>query len=79
MREALARALVGEGEDGLLGVVQDDLDGMTLTLDSADGRPQWWLNLRASNTEPLLRLNVEAADEATLHEVRDKALAIIRA
>jgi phosphomannomutase len=61
------------------GVVQDDLDGMTLTLDDADGRPQWWLNLRASNTEPLLRLNVEAADEATLHEVRDKALAIIRA
>jgi phosphomannomutase len=39
----------------------------------------WWLNLRASNTEPLLRLNVEAADVATMERVRDTALALIRA
>ena len=39
----------------------------------------WWLNLRASNTEPLLRLNVEAADEATMARVRDTVLDIIRA
>ncbi len=61
------------------GVVVDELDGTTLTLDDEAGRPRWWLNLRASNTEPLLRLNVEAADEATLHRVRDTALAVIRA
>ena len=41
--------------------------------------PMWWLNLRASNTEPLLRLNVEAADEPTMARVRDEVLAIIRA
>jgi len=69
---AVHEAFAGEG------VVVDDLDGLTLTLDDADGRPQWWLNLRASNTEPLLRLNVEAADRATLHRVRDQALAVIR-
>ncbi|HEX8498378.1 MAG TPA: phosphomannomutase/phosphoglucomutase [Actinomycetales bacterium] len=60
-------------------VAVDELDGTTLTLDGPDGRPVWWLNLRASNTEPLLRLNVEAADEATMATVRDRALAIIRA
>jgi phosphomannomutase len=34
--------------------------------------------VRASNTEPLLRLNVEAADEATMAKVRDDVLAVIR-
>jgi len=38
----------------------------------------WWFNLRASNTEPLLRLNVEAADKATMEQVRDDVLSIIR-
>ena len=58
----------------------DELDGLTLTYagDGA-GDPMWWLNLRASNTEPLLRLNVEAADVATMERVRDTALALIRA
>lgn len=41
---------------------------------SGDG---WWLNLRPSNTEPLLRLNVEAPDEATMTALRDEALALI--
>ncbi|MFE5698501.1 hypothetical protein ACFQ7B_40270, partial [Streptomyces erythrochromogenes] len=39
----------------------------------------WWFNVRASNTEPLLRLNVEARDADTLARVRDEALALIRA
>ncbi|GAB3594686.1 phosphomannomutase/phosphoglucomutase [Angustibacter peucedani] len=60
-------------------VAEDRLDGLTLTCDGPDGRPGWWLNLRASNTEPLLRLNVEAHDDATMQDVRDRALAIIRA
>ncbi|MEU3693876.1 phosphomannomutase/phosphoglucomutase [Streptomyces narbonensis] len=55
------------------GVTFDDLDGLTVT--SAD----WWFNLRASNTEPLLRLNVEARDEATMTKIRDEVLALVRA
>ena len=51
---------------------QDRLDGLTVT--AAD----WWFNVRASNTEPLLRLNVEGADEATMGRVRDEVLAAIR-
>ena len=51
----------------------DDLDGLTVEL--GDGS---WFNVRASNTEPLLRLNVEGPDEATMSKVRDEALAVIR-
>ena len=50
-------------------------DGVTLT---SEGQDWWWLNLRPSNTEPLLRLNVESASEQTMQQVRDKALSIIR-
>jgi phosphomannomutase len=53
-------------------VTVDDLDGMTVQA------PDWWFNLRASNTEPLLRLNVEAADRETMQSVRDDVLAIVR-
>ncbi|MFI1815251.1 phosphomannomutase/phosphoglucomutase [Streptomyces sp. NPDC020422] len=55
------------------GVTLDDLDGLTVT--SAD----WWFNLRASNTEPLLRLNIEARDEQTMQKLRDEVLALVRA
>ena len=51
----------------------DELDGLTVEL--ADGS---WFNVRASNTEPLLRLNVEGPDEASMAAVRDRALAAIR-
>jgi phosphomannomutase len=61
------------------GVATDELDGLTLTHAGGDGDPMWWLNLRASNTEPLLRLNVEAADPATMARVRDEVLAVVRA
>ena len=50
----------------------DDLDGMTVST------PDWWFNLRPSNTEPLLRLNVEAVDAGTMESVRDEVLAIVR-
>ncbi|MEV2273982.1 phosphomannomutase/phosphoglucomutase [Nocardiopsis sp. NPDC049922] len=56
------------------GVTVDELDGLTVQL--PDGT---WFNLRASNTEPLLRLNVEAPDEGTVAKVRDEVLAIVRA
>ncbi|GAA1955762.1 phosphomannomutase/phosphoglucomutase [Kitasatospora viridis] len=55
------------------GVTVDELDGLTVA--GAD----WWFNLRASNTEPLLRLNVEAKDPAKMAELRDAVLAIVRA
>lgn len=54
----------------------DELDGLTVS--HWDAQPQWWFNLRASNTEPLLRLNVEAADEDIMVKVRDDVLALIR-
>jgi phosphomannomutase len=56
-------------------VEEDTLDGLTIR---HIGEPMWWLNVRASNTEPLLRLNVEAADRATMGKVRDNALQQIR-
>ncbi|WP_329338370.1 phosphomannomutase/phosphoglucomutase [Streptomyces sp. NBC_00663] len=59
--------------EGQEGVTLDHLDGLTIT--TAD----WWFNVRPSNTEPLLRLNAEARDEATMAKVRDEVLAIIRA
>jgi phosphomannomutase len=51
----------------------DELDGMTVQL--ADGS---WFNLRASNTEPLLRLNVEAAKPDRMAALRDRVLGIVR-
>ncbi|KPC63778.1 phosphomannomutase/phosphoglucomutase [Streptomyces chattanoogensis] len=54
------------------GVTLDELDGLTVT--AAD----WWFNVRPSNTEPLIRLNVEARDAATVARVRDEALSVIR-
>ena len=53
-------------------VTMDDLDGLTVSA------PDWWFNLRPSNTEPLLRLNVEAVDRGTMESVRDEVLAIVR-
>ncbi len=61
------------------GVEVDELDGLTLVHAGSTGDPMWWLNLRASNTEPLLRLNVEAADAETMVLVRDEVLALVRA
>jgi phosphomannomutase len=60
------------------GVDVDELDGLTITRDRADGGVDWWLNVRPSNTEPLLRLNVEGADRDTMERIRDQALAVIR-
>jgi phosphomannomutase len=56
------------------GAEVDELDGLTITL--PDGA---WFNLRASNTEPLLRLNVEAPDVARMTELRDEVLEMVRA
>jgi len=50
---------------------QDHLDGLTVEYDD------WWFNLRPSNTEPLLRLNVEAADVAACEQRTNEVLAIV--
>ncbi|TYL52058.1 phosphomannomutase/phosphoglucomutase [Nocardioides sp. BGMRC 2183] len=58
----------------------DDRDGVTL--DHLDGlsvsHADWAFNVRASNTEPLLRLNVEGKDETTMAKIRDEVLSVIR-
>jgi phosphomannomutase len=54
------------------GVEIDHLDGLTVT------HADWWFNVRASNTEPLLRLNAEGADDPTMTDVRDRVLGMIR-
>ncbi|MGW4365465.1 phosphomannomutase/phosphoglucomutase [Nocardia takedensis] len=51
----------------------DRLDGLTIYVDEKS-----WFNLRPSNTEPLLRLNVEAPDTATMTRIRDDVLSLVR-
>ena len=53
------------------GVAVDHLDGLTVSAEA------WWFNLRPSNTEPLLRLNVEAKTKARLDRVRDEVLVLL--
>ncbi|MGW4486940.1 phosphomannomutase/phosphoglucomutase [Amycolatopsis sp. NPDC004368] len=55
------------------GVAIDELDGLTVQLPGGA-----WFNLRPSNTEPLLRLNVEAADRAAVEALTDDVLVIVR-
>jgi phosphomannomutase len=69
-RMAEVRRAYADGD----GVRVDELDGLTVEL--PDGA---WFNLRASNTEPLLRLNVEAPGEARMTELRDQVLEMVRA
>jgi phosphomannomutase len=71
-RTAAVERAAGAGLLGADPVTVDHLDG--LTVDAAD----WWFNLRGSNTEPLLRLNVEAAEQATMERVRDAVLSVVR-
>jgi phosphomannomutase len=65
--ERIETAFAGEP-----GVEVDHLDGLTVTT------PDWWFNVRASNTEPLLRLNAEGADPAMMETLRDRVLGMIR-
>ena len=67
-QERVARAFDGRGD-------VEWGDGLTVR-NRAEG---WWLNLRPSNTEPLLRLNVEARNDATMGALRDEVLALVRA
>ena len=63
--QKVAAAFVGRG-------AQDWLDGLTVA------GPDWWVNVRPSNTEPLLRLNVEARHASDMATLRDETLSLIR-
>ncbi len=52
-------------------VTSDELDGLTINAE------KWWFNVRASNTEPLLRLNAEASSQALMERVRSDVLKLI--
>ncbi|HEY3436781.1 MAG TPA: phosphomannomutase/phosphoglucomutase [Actinotalea sp.] len=73
-RARVVQAYVTEQGAGPVDVYE--LDGLTIS--HWDSTPRWWFNLRPSNTEPLLRLNVEAADEDVMEKVRDDVLALVR-
>ena len=66
-------AKLAEVKRAYAGADTDELDGLTVRFD--DGA---WFNLRPSNTEPLLRLNVEAPNAQRMAELRDEVLALIR-
>jgi len=65
--ERVAEAFEGRGD-------VEYWDGLTIR----DEQAGWWINLRPSNTEPLLRLNVEARDAATMARLRDEVLTLVR-
>jgi phosphomannomutase len=67
-----ARVIDIEEHYATQGAEIDHLDGITVSF------PTWWFNVRASNTEPLLRLNVEADSPGELEERRDEVLRLIR-
>ena len=69
---AAAAATVREAFAARPGISIDGMDGLTVS------GPGWWFNLRPSNTEPLLRLNVEAPDAEQLAAVRDEVLSMVR-
>ena len=69
---AAAMSLAEKSFSSRPGVEIDHLDGLSVNA------PTWWFNLRASNTEPVLRLNVEAKTAAAMSKLRDEVLALIR-
>ncbi len=69
--QAAVTAAIEAAYDGRDGVTLDHLDGLSVS------HADWAFNVRASNTEPLLRLNVEGRDEATMAATRDDVLALI--
>jgi phosphomannomutase len=72
VEDAAAIMLSIEERYGAEGAEIDHLDGVTVSF------PGWWFNVRASNTQPLLRLNVEADDRDTLERKTAEVLAMIR-
>ncbi len=56
----------------------EEFDGITAEGKPAEAGSWWWFNVRSSNTEPLLRLNVEASSQAQMTQIRDEVLKLIQ-
>ena len=56
---------------------QDELDGITVEFGELGGREWWWFNVRPSNTEPLLRLNLEASSVNLRDRRRDEIVSAL--
>jgi phosphomannomutase len=56
----------------------EEFDGITAQGKPAEAGSWWWFNVRSSNTEPLLRLNVEASSQASMIQIRDEVLKLIQ-
>ncbi len=65
------KAAIERVEEAFADAELDELDGLTVSW------PDRWFNLRASNTEPLLRLNVEGPDDKSVEELSEKVQAVI--
>jgi phosphomannomutase len=75
-KDAIIAQLKETYHDGAL----DELDGIKISYwDNQPTGSRWWFNVRASNTEPVLRLNVEADTQVLMEQKRDELLEIIRA
>jgi phosphomannomutase len=73
-KDAVINKLKEEYSDGKIG----ELDGVKISYwDRPEGQ-RWWFNVRPSNTEPKLRLNLEADTQKLMEEKRDEILKIIR-
>ena len=66
-RDRILKALSGE----FVGATQDTLDGVTIEFDD------WWFNVRFSNTEPLVRLNLEASSRDQLEKARERLFPLL--
>jgi len=69
-------AALEQVREALFADTEEHFDGVTFS--GTSGKNWWWANIRPSNTEPLLRLNVESNHEALMVEIRDKAITAIR-
>jgi phosphomannomutase len=72
-KDGTIKALVAKYKDGR----QDMLDGITVEFGDLSSPDWWWFNVRASNTEPLLRLNLEARNAATRDARRAELVAML--
>ena len=73
-KDAVLATLKEKYSNGEIG----ELDGIKISFWNNEPGKRWWFNVRPSNTEPLLRLNLEADNEELMKEKRDEVLEIIR-
>ncbi len=72
-KEAALRKLKEAFADGK----QDELDGITISYGTVTDKDWWWVNLRASNTEPLLRMNLESDNLDIMNQRKEQVFEIL--